>query len=147
MNPWAAIMLVAAGLFAGGAASFAWSRVGIWRRMPAAEFVNDFAQTIRMTDKVQPTLLVVAIVASTGFAATAEATARVLALLGAGSFLLTLVASVAVLVPLQRRIIRSAQPQPIEALRRLWFRGHLGRAALSVVAFAALTLAVAVQPA
>lgn len=142
MNLWAALMLVAAGLFAGGATSFAWSRVGIWRQMPVPEFIDDFAKTIRRTDKVQPALLVVAIVASIGFAATGEATPRVLALLGAGCLLATLVASVAVLVPLQRKIIRSAQAQPIEALRRQWFRGHLGRSALSVVAFAITALAV-----
>jgi hypothetical protein len=33
---WAAIMLIAGGLFAGGSATFAWSRVPIWRRMPRA---------------------------------------------------------------------------------------------------------------
>jgi hypothetical protein len=144
MNLWAALMLVAGGLFAGGATSFAWSRVGIWRRMPVPEFINDFAQTIHRTDKVQPALLVVAIVASIGFAVTAEASARVLALLGAGGFLVTLVASVAVLVPLQRKIIRSKQPQPVEAMRRQWFRGHLGRSVLSAVAFAATAFAVTV---
>ena len=144
MNLWAALMLVAAGLFAGGATSFAWSRVAIWRQMPVPQFINDFAQTIHRTDKVQPALLVVAIVASIGFAVTAEATARVLGFLGAGCLLATMVASVAVLVPLQRKIIRSTQPQPIETLRRRWFRGHLGRSALSVVAFAMTALAVTV---
>lgn len=144
MNLWAAFMLVAAGLFAGGATSFAWSRVGIWRQMPTPEFINDFAQTIRRTDKVQPALLVAAIVASVGFAATAEASARVLALLAAGCLLVTLFASVTVLVPLQRRIIRSTQAQPIETLRRQWVRGHLGRSALSVVAFAVTAFAVTV---
>ena len=144
MNLWAALMLVAAGLFAGGATSFAWSRVGIWRQMPAPAFIDDFTRTIHRTDKVQPALLVVAIVAAVGFAATAEASARLLALLGAGCLLATLAASVTVLVPLQRRIIRSTQGQPIEALRQRWFRGHLGRSALSLVAFAATALAVTV---
>lgn len=144
MNLWAAVMLVAAGLFAGGATSFAWSRVGIWRQMPVPEFIDDFAQTIHRTDKVQSALLLVAIVASVGFAATAEATARILALLGAGCLLATLLASVAVLVPLQRKIIRSTQPQPVESLRRRWFRGHLGRSALSVVAFVVTTFAVTI---
>ena len=144
MNLWAPLMLVAAGLFAGGATSFAWSRVSIWRQMPVPEFIDDFAQTIHRTDKVQPALLVVAIVGSVGFATTAEATARALALLGAGCLLVTLLASVVVLVPLQRKIIRSTQPQPIETLRRQWFRGHLGRSALSVVAFAVTAFAVTV---
>ena len=142
MSFWAGVMIVAGGLFAGGAATFAWSRIPIWRRMHPTEFVDDFSQTIHVTDKVQPALLVAAIVASIGFALTEGGTARVLALLGGGGFLVTLIASVAVLVPLQRRIIRSGQPQPIEEMRLRWFRGHLGRSVLSVVAFAVTTISV-----
>ena len=56
MSTWASPMLIAGGLFAGGAATFAWSRVPIWRRMPAQEFIGDFEETIRRTDKVQPGL-------------------------------------------------------------------------------------------
>jgi hypothetical protein len=51
---WAAIMLGAGGLLAGGGATFAWSRVRIWRRMPVPDFVGDFDETIRRTDIVQP---------------------------------------------------------------------------------------------
>jgi hypothetical protein len=52
MSAWASPMLIAGGLFAGGAATFAWSRVPIWRRMPVQEFIGDFEQTLRRTDKV-----------------------------------------------------------------------------------------------
>jgi hypothetical protein len=52
MSTWASLMLIAAGLFAGGVATFAWSRVPIWRRMPAQEFIGDFEETLRWTDKV-----------------------------------------------------------------------------------------------
>src|SRR3712207_8724761 len=72
-------MLITGGLFAGGAATFAWSRVPIWRRMPAQEFVGDFEETLRRTDKVRPALLVAAIVSAAGFALTADGSARVLA--------------------------------------------------------------------
>ncbi len=68
MSVWAAVMLIAGGLFAGGAATFAWSRVPVWRTMPAAAFIEDFSQTISRTDKVQPALLVAAIAASLGYA-------------------------------------------------------------------------------
>lgn len=140
---WAALMLLSGGLFAGGGATFAWSRVPIWRRMPVPEFVSDFEQTIRRTDKVQPALLVVAAVSAIGFAVIANGSARLFAALGAGGFILVLLASLAVLVPLQRRIIatRLAQGGDIEAMRSRWFSGNLGRSILSVASFALLVIA------
>ena len=105
MSAWASLMLIAGGLFAGGAATFAWSRVPIWRRMPVQEFVGDLEETLRRTDKVQPALLVVAIVSAAGFALTSDGPARVLALVGAAGFIVTLSASIAILVPFQRRIV------------------------------------------
>ena len=143
---WAALMLLAGGLFAGGAATFAWSRVPIWRRMAPPEFVGDFAQTIRWTDKVQPALLVVAAASAVAFAITAEGSARVFASVGAGGFLLVLVASLAVLVPLQRRIIATplAETDSIEEMRTRWFGGNLGRSILSVASFALVVIAAVV---
>ena len=44
MEIWAALMLFAGGLFAGGAATFAWSRVSIWRQMHSRGFVTDFGE-------------------------------------------------------------------------------------------------------
>ncbi len=136
-------MLVAGGLFAGGATTFAWSRVPIWRRMPLPEFVSDFEQTIRRTDKVQPALLVVAVVSAIGLAVTANGSARLFAALGAGGFILVLLASLAVLVPLQRRIIATplAHGADIEAMRLRWFSGNLGRSLLSVASFALMVVA------
>jgi hypothetical protein len=140
---WAATMLVAGGLFAGGGATFAWSRVPIWRRMPVSQFVTDFGETIRRTDVVQPALAVIAAAAGIAFAFTADGSARVLAALGAGGFILVLLASVAVLVPLQRRIIAtpSTEAEDIEAMRLRWFSGNLGRSLLSVASFALLVAA------
>ena len=51
MVAWASLMLIAGGLFAGGAATFAWSRVPTWRRMLVQEFVGDLEETLRRTDK------------------------------------------------------------------------------------------------
>ena len=141
MSVWAGVMVVAGGLFAGGTASFTWSRVPIWRRLPATAFVDDFAATVDRTDKVQPALLVVAMAAAVGFGVTARGTARVLALVGAAGFLVTLIASVTVLVPLQRTMIRSQQPEAIEEMRLRWFRGHTGRSVLSVATFAVTAIA------
>ena len=140
---WGAIMLVAGGLFAGGAAAFAWSRVPIWRRMPQPEFVRDFDQTIRWTDKVQPGLAIVAGISGIGFAVTAEGAARIFAALGAAGFMVVVLASVAVLVPLQRRIIAAAEAEEaeLEAMRTRWFGGNLGRSILSVAAFVLLAVA------
>ncbi len=142
---WAAIMLIAGGLFAGGSATFAWSRVPIWRGMPVPEFVTDFGETIRRTDIVQPALAVVAAVAGIGFALTADGGAWVFAALGAAGLIIVLLASVAVMVPLQRRIIaRRGQADDIEAMRRRWFSGNLGRSLLSVIAFVLLVVAATV---
>jgi hypothetical protein len=114
---WSIRMVSAGGLFAGGAATFAWSRVPIWRTMPTAAFVDDFARTISRTDKVQFALLIVAIVASVGVAATHAGLSRVLALVGAVGFLVVLIASLAVLVPLQRRIISSPDSEALGEMR------------------------------
>ena len=144
MSAWAALMVLAGGLFAGGSATFAWSRVPIWQGMPARAFVDDFAQTLSRTDKVQPALLVFAIAASLGFALDhADGSGRVLALVGGAGFLAVLIASVAVMVPLQRSIIASPQPEETDEMRRRWYRNNLGRASLSVAAFVATALAVA----
>jgi hypothetical protein len=132
MSIWASLMLIAGGLFAGGAATFAWSRVPIWRRMPVQEFIGDFEETLRRTDKVQPALLVAAIVSAAGFALTADGSARVLASVGA-----------AVLVPLQRRIVATplAEAKVIDEMRARWFRGHLGRSILAAASFVAVAVA------
>lgn len=57
---------------------------------------------------------------------------------------MTLIGSVAVLVPLQRRMIFSSRLEAgvLERMRHLWFRGHVGRtlvgkASLLLVASAA----------
>src|SRR4028119_1859934 len=143
MSAWASPMLIAGGLFAGGAATFAWSRVPIWRRMPVQGFIGDFEETLRRTDKVQPALLVAAIVSAAGFALTADGLARVLTSVGATGFVVTLVASLAFLVPLQRRIIATppAEAGAIDKMRARWFRGNLGRSMLAVASFVAVAVA------
>ena len=143
MSIWASLMLIAGGLFAGGTATFAWSRVPIWRRMPVQEFIGDFEQTLRRTDKVQPALLVAAVISAGGVALTADGLARVLALVGAVGFVVTLAASLAILVPLQRRIVATppAEAKTIDEMRTRWFRGHLGRSMLAVASFVAVAVA------
>ena len=143
MSTWASLMLIAGGLFAGGAATFGWSRVPIWRRMPVQEFIGDFEQTLRRTDKVQPALLVAATVSGAGFALTADGSARLLASVGAVGFVVTLAASLAFLVPLQRRIIATTPVEAgaIEKMRARWFRGNLGRSMLAVASFVAVAVA------
>jgi hypothetical protein len=141
MSTWASLMLIAGGLFAGGAATFAWSRVPIWRRMPVQEFIGDFEETLRRTDKVQPALLVAAIVSTAGFALTADGLARVLAFVGAAGFVVTLAASLAILVPLQRRIVATPPAEAIDEMRARWFRGHLGRSMLGAASFVAVAVA------
>ena len=143
MSAWASLMLIAGGLFAGGAATFAWSRVPIWRRMPAQKFIDDFGETLRRTDKVQPALLVAAIASAAGFALASDGSARVLALVGAAGFVATLATSIVILVPLQRRIVATppAEAKAIYEMRARWFRGHLGRSMFATASFVAVAVA------
>ena len=143
MSAWASLMLIAGGLFAGGAATFAWSRVPIWRRMPVHEFIGDFEQTLRRTDKVQPALLVAAIASAVGFALASDGSARVLALVGGAAFVATLATSIMILVPLQRRIVATspAEAKAIYEMRARWFRGHLGRSMFATASFVAVAAA------
>ena len=145
MNVWGGLMVIAGGMFAGGAATFAWSRVPIWRRMNVPQFVGDFAQTIVWTDKVQPALLVAAIVGSLGFVVTSDGAPRALAIAGTVGFIVTLLASVAVLVPLQRTLIATPASElvAIEGMRMRWFRGNLGRSVLATIAFVLVATAAA----
>ena len=146
MHIWAILMLVSAGLFAGGALVVTWERIPAWRTMPLAQYLTDFAQTIHRADRLQPALLGVAIGTALGFGLSASAMARTLALIAATGFLVTLVASLTVLVPLQRRIIASSPHQPvaIEAMRRRWFNGHRGRSALAAACFTLASIAAVV---
>jgi hypothetical protein len=145
VNLWAILMLVSSGLFAGGAAVFAWERVPVWRALSPAQFKPDFARAIHKADRVQPALLVVSVVAAVGFGVTTAGAARSLALMGAAGFIVILIASGVVLVPLQRRIIASSEPPPaaVEAMRRHWFSGHLGRSILAAASFILMALAAA----
>ena len=146
MNLWAILMLVSGGLFGGGVTVFAWERVPVWRALPVPRFKTEFATTIHIADRVQPALLVASIVTAAGFALTASGAARTLAIIGVAGFVVTLVASAAVLVPLQRRIIGSSEEQAavVDVMRRRWFRGHLGRSAFGVASFVLVAIAVAV---
>jgi hypothetical protein len=132
MKGWAFVMLVSGGLFSGGVTVFAWERIPVWRALPLAEFRRDFAVAIRKADRVQPALLLASIAGTVGFVVSATGAARTLALFGAVGFIGTLIASAALLVPLQRRIVASSQREESadEAMRRRWFRGHLGRSVL-----------------
>jgi hypothetical protein len=143
MTVFEALMLLGAGLFAGGALTFAWSRVPIWRRMPLPQFVDDFAQTLSRTDKIQPALLLTGAASAAAFAATSEGAAAVLAVAGAAGLVLVLIGSLAVLVPLQRRLIAigARDGGTIEEMRARWFRGNLGRSLLATVSFALIAAA------
>ena len=137
MTIWAGLVIVSAGLFTGSVIAFAWDRVSAWRTMPLQQFFGDFGHTINRADKIQPALLVVAIATGTVFGLNSTGLARTLALVASGGFLVVMSASLGVLVPLQRRILRSTNEDPdtLEGMRRRWFSGHLGRTTLSVVSF------------
>jgi Domain of unknown function (DUF1772) len=145
MNQWWAIpMLLSGGLFVGGVAVIAWERVPAWRATDLVDFRTGFAHTLRRVDRLQPALLVACLGSTIGFASSAGGAARTLAALAAGGFLVVLVGSVAVLVPIQRRLVASGSPPPpadVEALRAQWLGGHLVRTAVALACFALAVVA------
>ena len=135
---WAVPMLVSGGLFVGGLVSIAWERVPAWRVSDPLAFRTGFTHTLRRVDRLQPALLVVCLGATIGFAGGAGGAARTLALLAAGGLGVVLVGSVAVLVPIQRRLVApGATPPPaaLAALRARWLGGHLVRTAVALACF------------
>jgi amino acid permease len=139
---WAIPMLVGGGLFAGGVVSIAWERIPTWRAIDLPNFQTAFAHTLRRVDRLQPALLAVCLISTTGFALSEGGAARIFAVLAATGFLIVLLVSAAWLVPIQRRLVASGTERPaaeLEKLRAQWLRGHLIR---TFVALASLTFAV-----
>lgn len=139
---WAISMLITGALFAGGVVSIAWERLPAWRATDLSDFRVAFAHTLRRVDRLQPALLTVCLVSTIGFALSIDGGAQLAALLAAVGFLVVLVGSGTLLVPIQRRLVSSQAELPspdAERLRTLWLRGHVIR---TVVALVALVLAV-----
>ena len=144
MNGWGIVALAAGGLFTAAVVYFALVRVPQWRGMEIRSFLPDFERTIDVADKVQPALLTVTIVAGVMLVRSAEGTSEVLAGVALAGFAAIMLASLTIMVPLQRRMIRlgSDPAVPIGAMRSRWLKGHLGRATLTVASFVLLVLAV-----
>src|SRR3712207_6826409 len=103
--------------------------------MPLAAFRASFAATIRVADKVQPALLMSALLCSIAFVFSAGGASSLVAAIGAAGLLAILIASVTVLVPLQRRIVGSPalEEQEVVRMRNRWLRGHRGRSVAALV--------------
>lgn len=142
MIAWEVPMVLSGALFTGGVVWFAWMRIPAWRTMAPADAEADFADSIRRADRVQPALLIITLASAIAFSLNATGNGRVLALGGIGGLVLTLVGSGAILVPLQRRIIRATGADVrVEDLRRQWSAGHLARTTVALASFVLLTLA------
>jgi hypothetical protein len=135
---WAIPMLLSGGLFVGGLVAIAWERAPAWRSSDLADFRTGFAHTLRRMDHLQPALLVVCLASTIGFAGSTDGAARTLAMIAAGGLGGVLVGSLALLVPIQRRLVASgaAPPPAAEALRTRWLGGHLARTVLALACFA-----------
>ncbi len=145
MTPATLAMLVTSGVFAGTAAVLSWTRSGPWRSMSLAAFRASFAATIRVADTVQPALLAAALLSSVVFVSSAGGVSSLVAAVGATGLLAVLLVSSVVLVPLQRRILRSpwlAERDVVE-MRDRWLRGHRGRSIVAMASFALLVVAAA----
>ncbi len=138
-------MLLTSGIFAGTAAVLSWSRSGPWQSMSLAAFRASFAATIRVADKVQPALLMAALLSSIAFVSLAGGASSLVAAIGAAGLLVILIASLTVLVPLQRRIVRSPglEQREVVQMRDRWLRGHRGCSIVAMASFALLVVAAA----
>jgi len=122
--------MVINGFFAGSVTALAWNRVRAWKHMPVEQFNEDFAETIRVADKLQPALLGVAFVFTSWFAILSHGTSQILASAAALSQSIILALSALVLVPLQRQLIASIGDDKTEAkalldMRERWYAGHI----------------------
>ena len=145
MNGWEIAAISAGGLFTAATVFFAVNRVPRWRQAEVGAFLPDFAKVIHVADKVQPTLLVSTIISVVMLSRSIDGTTRAIAVAATIGFTLTLIGSVAYMVPLQRRMIRLGDDPavPQKAMRARWIKGQLGRASLSVASYALLALSVA----
>jgi hypothetical protein len=143
MESWEWVAVLAGGMFTAVVVYVAAVQGPRWRGMEIPVFLRQFALAINVADKVQPMLLVVTIVSSLIALRRLEGTSNVLAWAAVAGFALTLVGSVSLLVPLQRRMIKlGPDPSlPLDAMRARWLKGHLGRASLALTSFALLALA------
>lgn len=135
-------MLVCSGLFAGGVLTITWDRLPIWQKMDFQPFKADFGHTLRVADKLQPILLIITILMSGIFSFNREGPEQIFALAATAGFVITLLASVVVLVPLQKRILHSNE-LPAQMYAR-WRQGHIGRTMLSLVSFFCLVLSLGI---
>ena len=144
MSGWGVVALAAGGLFTIAVVFFARVSVPRWQEMEPTRFLPDFARTINVADKVQPTLLVATIAALIMIVGSTDGSDSVIATVAAVGFVGTLVGSVAFMVPLQRQMIRegSNAAYPLAAMKARWIRGHYGRATLASISFALLVFAV-----
>jgi hypothetical protein len=134
------LMVVAVGIFAAGTVAAAAKARG-WRGMDLARFKEDFGRTIAFADKFQPALAVISLLLIARFVTTSERT-EIYAVGAAAALLLILGLSVAILVPLQRRILRANESAEVtNALRDRWMNGHLGRTAVALAAFVLAVIA------
>jgi hypothetical protein len=120
---WAIVL--ANGLFAFGTLAAA-LRSRAWTAMDAADFKRDFARTIAVADRVQPALAAATVAGIVASLTTSDALETRYAV-GAAVTLVTVIAlSVAILVPLQRRIIDLTESSDVTVRLRLrWIRAML----------------------
>ena len=144
MTGWGIAAIVAGGLFTGAVVFFASVRVPQWKVMDAKRFLPDFARTIDVADKVQPTLLVTTIAALAMFLGSTAGDDNALAMAATAGFVVTMVASLTFMVPLQRRMIRRGTDPayPLAEMKTRWIKGHYGRTFLAVTSFLLLTVGV-----
>jgi hypothetical protein len=135
MNVWLATAIASGALFALVVSYFAWVRIPRWEPMSEIRFLPDFAKALRLADRVQPTLAVIAFGSTIAFGLGVPGASQTLTTVAAICYGLILIGSGLVLVPIQRGLIKGKVRDP-GAIRARWFMGHRVRTALGIVAVA-----------
>lgn len=142
------LMVFCTGLWTGGILIIALDRTHVWSLMSIHEYAVDFRRSVRRLDPMMPILGLVGFLGAVGFALQPRGdAARLLAWGGAGLVLVAIVASIVVAEPINSRFrkLPEGTPPPTVADDRVrWGRFHRARAVVAVVAFAVLTVALAV---
>jgi hypothetical protein len=143
---WAVAMLLTGGLFAGAVFAVSWGFTPLWQKLPANQFKSQLADFTKTSNVVQPLMALAAIISSIGYAASCHGMGVTLSTLAACGYILAILFSAAIVMPLQRKILVAKVSQSdISSMRAIWINYHYLRTVLVIVSFALSCGAVAVH--
>jgi len=142
----AILMLLFAGLAAGGMLVVTVDRLLVWPKMTVVEYATDFRRHVKHLDPMMPIFISLSGIGVVLFALSQSGVAAILAWVALGCLVLIMAASVTIAEPVNskfRRLPEGTPPEGAERYRVFWSTFHTARAVVSVTTFLLLVLAVA----